>query len=209
MTSATGASPFAHSRRDSRRYSPRRVPGTRRLLSKIHHGRPSLIRKRPALAGRQVDERKFRCGRTGERDGAADRLHKVQHRMVARQHQMVAVVDRHADGAVEIGPAAAARIGGGFVHDDLRRRRRQLHRGCKAREACTDNVDGCGSSDDGVLYRDPGQPQRTDAHARSRGLPPARHHALQHDAIDLFHDPRRFHGAARVARHDHVGLMEM
>ena len=73
--------------------------------------------------------------------GAADRFRKVQHRVIARQHQMIAVVDRHADGAVEIRPAAAARIGGGLVHDDLGLRRRQLDRRCKAREACADNVD--------------------------------------------------------------------
>ena len=96
----------------------------------------------PALAGRQIDERKLRRLRPDQVRCAADRLGEVQHRMIARQHQVVAVVDGHADGAVEIGPAAAARIGGGLVHDDIERRRRQLHRRCKARQACADNVDG-------------------------------------------------------------------
>ena len=56
--------------------------------------------------------------RRPDKTGRYRSLQQIHHRMIARQHQMIAVVDRHADGAVEIGPAAAARIGGGFVHDD-------------------------------------------------------------------------------------------
>ena len=103
---------------------------------------PVADSKPPALVGGEIDERKLRRLRPHQARGAADCLRELHDRVVARQHQVVAVVDGHPDGAVEVRPAAAARIGGGFVHDDLRRRRRQLHRRCKARQACADNVDG-------------------------------------------------------------------
>ncbi len=74
--------------------------------------------------------------------GTADRFCETHHRAIARQHQVIAVIDRHADAAVEIRSAAATRISRGFMHDDgCTQRRRQLHRRCKARETRADNVD--------------------------------------------------------------------
>ena len=100
--------------------------------------------ERPALARREIDERKIRRRRSDQRACAADGLGKLLHRVIARQHQMVAVIDRHANGAIEKRTAASAGIGGRLVHDDLRRRPRQLHRRCKSGKTCTDNVNGAG-----------------------------------------------------------------
>ena len=142
MTSPTGASAATRSNLISRRYSPRLVPGTRRFLSNIHHGRPSFIRNvQRSSEARSTNANSACCGPT--RCAALPIVSaKPTTAPIARQHQVIAVVDRHADGAVEIGPAAAARIGGGFVHDDAcAQRRRQLHRRCEAGEARADNVD--------------------------------------------------------------------
>ena len=67
---------------------------------------------------RKVDERELCIGRTLQTRFGADRAGVGQRMAIARQHQVVAVVDCHADGAVEIGSAAASRISRGFVHDD-------------------------------------------------------------------------------------------
>ena len=76
-------------------------PGTRRLLRQIHHGSgPSFGAKRPALAGLHIDEIEVApcpARRAGRRADAAQIIH---HRVIARQDEMIAVVDRlseHAD----------------------------------------------------------------------------------------------------------------
>ena len=62
--------------------------------------------------------------------------------MIARQHQMVAVVDGHAEDGVVIGAAASAGERRRFVHDDGFAAQRELDRGGKAGETGADDVDG-------------------------------------------------------------------
>src|ERR1700755_1866343 len=60
---------------------------------------------------------------------------------------MIAVVDGHADGAVEVRAAAPGWISGGLCHHELRVigvPSRQLHRCGKSGKTCPDNVDGAG-----------------------------------------------------------------
>ena len=89
----------------------------------------------------EIDERKIRLVRTDQTRGAADRPGKAPDGMIARQHQVIAVVDGHADRAVEIRAAASARIGRGLMHHDLGGRPRQLDRRRQAGKTCADNVD--------------------------------------------------------------------
>ena len=210
MTSATGTSAVTRSSRHSRRYSPRRVPGTRRLLSKIHHGSPSLIRSVQRSSDGEIDERKLRRCRSDQARGAADRFRESP----APRGCPTAPGDCRCRSSCRW--CGRNRTGSGRpdrrwlrARRPLRLRRRQLHRRCKAREARADNVDG--ARHQMIAYCTAIQDSRS-ALTLTRvrgGVPAARHHALQHDAIDLFHDPRRFHGAARIARHDRIGLLEM
>ena len=96
------------------------MPGTRR--SGIEDPpRPAVVDpQRPALAGRKIDEWKIRSRRTDQSGGAADRSDKFEHGVIAAEHQMIAVVDRQPDGAVEIGAASPARVSRRLVHDDSR-----------------------------------------------------------------------------------------
>ena len=57
--------------------------------------------------------------------------------MIARQQQVIAVVDHHVERGIVVGPAAAAGLTGGLVHDDTlprapqaapRRQARQVRR---------------------------------------------------------------------------------
>ena len=49
---------------------------------------------------------------------AADRAHVFERGVIARQQQMVAVVDHHVERGIVKGAAAAARLIGRFMHDD-------------------------------------------------------------------------------------------
>ena len=72
---------------------------------------------RPALIGGEVEEGEDRFSRPAQRRAAAEV--QVGHGgAVARQQQVVAVVDRQVEFAVVIGTAAAAGDGGGFVDRD-------------------------------------------------------------------------------------------
>ena len=62
----------------------------------------------PALPGREVDERKLRALRPDQPGLGADRSRIGERVAVAREQQMIAVVDGQIGGGVEIGPAAAA-----------------------------------------------------------------------------------------------------
>ena len=64
------------------------------------------------------------------------------HRAVARQHQVVAVVDHRVQLGVVIGPAAAAGLGGAFEQLHPLATPGQGHGGGEAREPRADHVDG-------------------------------------------------------------------
>ena len=64
--------------------------------------------QRPALAARQIDEREFGMGRADQPVRGADVAQISERGVVARQQEVIAVVDRHADRGVVIGAAAAA-----------------------------------------------------------------------------------------------------
>ena len=96
----------------------------------------------PALSGRQIDERKLRALRPDQSRLGADRA-CVGHRVtIARQQQMIAVVDGEVGRRVEIGPAAAAGLLRGLVDMHLEIRIRQPDGGRKARNSSADDVDG-------------------------------------------------------------------
>ncbi len=78
--------------------------------------------------------------RPGQAIGAADLAQIIERCAIARQQQMIAVVDRHAERSVVIGAAAAAGEGRRLVHDDPLAAPRELDRGRQAGETGTDNV---------------------------------------------------------------------
>ena len=97
--------------------------------------------QRPALAARKIDKRELRGGRTCQPVLGADAAQIVERRVVARQQQMIAVVDGHADRGVVVGAAAPAGESGGLVHDDLRAARQKPHRRGEPGEPGADDVD--------------------------------------------------------------------
>ena len=98
-----------------------------------------------------------------------------------------------------IGAAATAGDGGRFVHDHGLAALRELDRGGKAGEAGADDVDGARHQMN--AYRRMIQASRArDTLTRSRGaLQPRAIMPSRIDAVDLAHDPRRLHRAARAA----------
>ena len=101
-------------------------PGTRFFRSNSHHGsRPSLrsSRQRSPLP-RSAKSKTARAG-IAQRRARADPVEIVERRAVARQQEMVAVVDDEAERRIEIGPAAAAREGRRLMHDDRDARHRR------------------------------------------------------------------------------------
>ena len=92
----------------------------------------------PALAAFQVDEVEGGGWRNRQLVRSPDVAQEAERRPVAREQQMIAVVDGHAERGIVIGAAAPARKRGGFVHHHLpaallearprRRARRGRHR---------------------------------------------------------------------------------
>jgi S-adenosylmethionine synthetase len=70
-----------------------------------------------------------------------DRIEIGQRGMVARQQQVVAVVDRHADGEVVIGAAAPAGLAGRLINVDAYAALDQLHGSGKAGKPSADDMD--------------------------------------------------------------------
>src|SRR5262245_9210424 len=95
----------------------------------------------PLLAGGEVDESKFSARRTGQAILRSDRVRVGERRAIARQQQVIAIVDRHADAVVVVGAAAATGETGGLVHDDHLTARRELDSGSKAGKPGAYDVD--------------------------------------------------------------------
>ncbi len=62
--------------------------------------------------------------------------------MVAREQQVIAVVDHHAELRIVIGAAAPAGLPGRLVHDHALGLRREANRGGEAGQSGADDVDG-------------------------------------------------------------------
>ena len=71
----------------------------------------------------------------------ADRACIGERRAIARQQQVIAIIDRHADAVVVVGAAAAARDSGRLMHDNGMAARRELDRGGQAGKAGAYDVD--------------------------------------------------------------------
>src|SRR5439155_12235123 len=76
--------------------------------------------EQPALLLGEIDEREFRFGRPDEPIGGPDPGEVGERRVVAGQHEVIAVVDLDAERVVDIGAAAPAGLAGRLVHDDVR-----------------------------------------------------------------------------------------
>ena len=129
--------------------------------------------------------------------------------VVAGQQQMIAVVDREIGRAVEIGTAAPAGLLRGLVHANLIAGIGQPHGRRKAGNSGADDMNG-------LLHQMNAYRRRMAMRAillsrtGARGAcEAARDQQIQDGAIVFRHDPRRAHGAARIAVHDLVGFGEM
>ena len=123
----------------------------------------------PALAALEIDEIEGGGGRDRQLRCGADVAQETECRTIARQQQMIAVVDGHAERGIVIGAAAAARERGGLVHHDLPAAFSQRHRGGEPGEAGTDDVDGRRHSDHGVTQHDPQAARARDTRIGWRG----------------------------------------
>ena len=67
---------------------------------------------------------------------------KSMRRGIARQQQVIAIVDHHAERRIEIGAAAPARLPRRLIDDDVPLAAGELHGGGEAGEAGADDMDG-------------------------------------------------------------------
>ena len=86
----------------------------------------------PALAALEVREVEDRGAGIMQRPARADPIEIVERLAIARQQEMVAVVDDEAKRRIEIGPATAAREGRRLMHDDLAPGVDKAHGGAQA-----------------------------------------------------------------------------
>ncbi|MGY4336233.1 hypothetical protein ACVWW3_001139 [Bradyrhizobium sp. LM2.9] len=97
-------------------------PGVGNAATLVEHpGRQPTVAEidLPALPGRDIDEGKLRALRSDQARLGADRSRIGARMAVARQQQMIAIVDGEIGGAVEIRTAAAAGVVRRLVHGDL------------------------------------------------------------------------------------------
>jgi hypothetical protein len=120
-------------------------PGVGYAASLIEHPQrqPAVAKvDLPALPCRQIDEWKLRALRTDQSRLGADRSGVGDRVMVARQQEMVAVVDGEVGRRIEIGPATAAGLLRGLVDMHLEIRIGQPNGGREARNSSADDVNG-------------------------------------------------------------------
>lgn len=94
----------------------------------------------PAFAARQVDEGEFSGRGTGQPMFGADAAQIFERRAIAREDQVIAVVDHHAERSVVIGPAAAAGERGCLVQHDASAASGKPHRRGKAGKSGADDM---------------------------------------------------------------------
>ncbi len=117
------------------------MSGTRRLGIKIHQGSgPSFGRKRQRSPVARSTKAKSAMLRPDEFGFGADLAQKGLRRVIARQEQMIAIVDHHAERRVEIGAATPAGLRRGLMDDNLIGMRREPQRRGEAGEAGADDM---------------------------------------------------------------------
>ncbi len=98
--------------------------------------------QRPPFAAGQVDEREIGAGRPFHLVLGADRAQERARLVVARQQQVVAVVDGHAERGVVIGATAPARLTRTLVQHDPPRTIAKRNGGGEPGETGADDMDG-------------------------------------------------------------------
>ncbi len=116
-------------------------PGTRRLSSKIHHGRrPSPIFSVQRLPFARSMNAKSAFGGPTSPASEPSVAHVVHRGVVARQHQVIAVVDDKVSVRVVIRARTSASLLHRLVHDDALAAPAQADRGGKAGEPGADDM---------------------------------------------------------------------
>ena len=135
----------------------------------------------------------------------ADAAQIGHHRVIARQHQMVAVVDGLSQHRVEIGAAAPAGLRRAFEQHDARALLGQRHGGGEPGQPAADDIDRA----------HPNNPWRSTMPSslgllketrRRGGAQPAASILAQDLGIDRAHQARRADAALGTLGHDRVGL---
>jgi hypothetical protein len=121
----------------------------RRPGDQIHQGRG------PAGAARQIDEGKGGPGRAGQSIARADFLDIGQRFPVGGQQDVIAIVDAAVELGVEVGAAAPARVGRGFIERDGLALAGQAHRAGQAGDAGANDMDSGHALENTMPERDP------------------------------------------------------
>src|SRR5262249_18491524 len=95
----------------------------------------------PAFAGREIDEGELRRVGADEPPAPPDPAQVIERGMVAREHQVIAVVDGQAERSVVIGATPPPRLVRGFMDDDAPAGGRKPHGGGEAGEPGADHMD--------------------------------------------------------------------
>src|SRR5438270_325911 len=93
-----------------------------------------------AISGLDVDKGKFRLRRSFQRALRADRPEKSADGMIARQHEVIAIVDHEPDSGIEVRAAAPAGLARLLVHDDVMAPLGEAHRRRQAGNTGADHV---------------------------------------------------------------------
>ena len=108
IEASTAASELILRSRSSARWSRARVPGTLRVRDRTPtRGCGPIRSQHPTASVAQIHERKHWFSRHGQSLGRADRIQIAEDSVVARQQQMVAIVDTQSKLAVKIGSASS------------------------------------------------------------------------------------------------------
>jgi hypothetical protein len=96
----------------------------------------------PLLVSRKIHEGEFGAFRPCKLPGSADCGDIGEGRVVRREDEVIAVVDRHAKGAVVIRATTSPRLGCSFMDRNFYRPGRETHGSGKAGKTGADNMDG-------------------------------------------------------------------
>ena len=129
--------------------------------------------------------------------------------MIAREQQVIAVVDHHVEHRVMIGPAAATGAAGGFVHHDPCPAIGKPHRGGEPGKSRTDDVNCAQHQMKAWRMMIHNNRERGRRMGRRGDDQPRATQAVENQTIGLAHDARRAHGATGASHHDLVRLREV
>ena len=163
--------------------------------------------QQPALVGLEIDERELGMLRSLEAGLGADRACIVEHARVARQHEVIAVVDDEVGRSIVERAAAPAGLRRRLVQVDAEAGIRQPDRRGKAGHAGADDMD-VGFHQMNAYRRRMDSlaslPRRTGARGDGEA---AGDQQIEDAAVVLAHDARRAHELAGIAIHDLVRLL--